>query len=49
MNTIIDAAGDKAVKYYQVDLQLINMRNNVIAWIGQKKIKKTVEHGGFRL
>ncbi|HEX6551007.1 MAG TPA: penicillin-binding protein activator LpoB [Gammaproteobacteria bacterium] len=48
INTIIDAAGDKAVKYYQVDLQLINMHNNVIAWLGQKKIKKVVEHGRFR-
>ncbi|HET7650844.1 MAG TPA: penicillin-binding protein activator LpoB [Gammaproteobacteria bacterium] len=48
INTIIDAAGDKAVKYYQVDLQLINMHNNVIAWLGQKKIKKVVEHARFR-
>lgn len=48
INTIIDAAGDKAVKFYQVDLQLINMHNNVIAWVGQKKIKKIVEHSGFR-
>lgn len=49
INTIIDAAGDLAVKYYQVNLRLINMHNNMIAWVGQKKIKKTVEHGGFRL
>lgn len=48
INTIIDAAGDKAVKYYQVDLRLINMHNNVIAWVGQKKIKKVVEHARFR-
>ncbi|MDE2197063.1 MAG: penicillin-binding protein activator LpoB [Gammaproteobacteria bacterium] len=48
ISTIIDAAGDKAVKYYQVDLRLINMRTNVIAWVGQKKIKKVVERGGFR-
>ncbi|MGH8370754.1 MAG: penicillin-binding protein activator LpoB [Gammaproteobacteria bacterium] len=48
INTIIDAAGDKAVKYYQVDLRLINMHNNVIAWIGQKKIKKVVSNSRFR-
>jgi penicillin-binding protein activator len=48
INTIIDAAGKKAVKYYQVDLRLINMHNNVISWIGQKKIKKIVENGSFR-
>ncbi|HEX5340458.1 MAG TPA: penicillin-binding protein activator LpoB [Gammaproteobacteria bacterium] len=48
INTIIDAAGDKAVKYYQVDLKLINMHNNVIAWLGQKKIKKLVSRSGYR-
>lgn len=48
INTIIDAAGNTSVKYYQVNLQLINMRTNVIAWIGQKKIKKHVEYHGIR-
>ena len=48
INTIIDAAGDTSVKYYQVDLRLINMKNNVIAWVGQKKIKKIVQKSGTR-
>ena len=48
INTIIDAAGDTSVKYYQVDLRLINMHNNVISWAGQKKIKKIVERSGTR-
>lgn len=48
INTIIDAAGDKSVKYYQVDLRLINMKNNVIAWVGQKKIKKIVTGANVR-
>ena len=48
INTIIDAAGDTSVKYYQVDLQLLNMHNNVLVWVGQKKIKKIVENGGTR-
>jgi uncharacterized protein (TIGR02722 family) len=48
INTIIDAAGDTSVKYYQVDLRLINMRDNVIVWVGQKKIKKIVTKPGFR-
>lgn len=48
INTIIDAAGDYQVKYYQVDLRLINMHNNVIAWVGQQKIKKTVKNGSVR-
>jgi hypothetical protein len=41
--TILDeSAGTKAI-YYQVDLDLINLENNVKAWYGQKKIKKVVE------
>lgn len=48
INTIIDAAGDTSVKYYQVDLKLINMHNNVVVWVGQKKIKKVVQNGGTR-
>lgn len=48
INTIIDAAGDKSVKYYQVDLRLINMHNNLVVWVGQKKIKKIVQNGGTR-
>jgi hypothetical protein len=48
INTIVDAAGDTSVKYYQVDLRLVNMHNNVISWVGQKKIKKIVQRSGAR-
>jgi hypothetical protein len=48
INTIIDAAGDTSVKYYQVDLKLVNMHDNIIAWVGQKKIKKIVQQSGSR-
>ncbi|HEV2332468.1 MAG TPA: penicillin-binding protein activator LpoB [Gammaproteobacteria bacterium] len=48
INTIIDAAGKTAAKYYQVDLRLVNMHNNVIAWVGQQKIKKVVTNGSVR-
>ncbi len=41
--TIVDeSAGTKAI-YYQVDLDLIDLENNVKSWYGQKKIKKVVE------
>jgi len=43
INTIMDEAGAKAVKYYQVELELIDMVSNEKVWIGQKKIKKIVE------
>ncbi len=37
-----ESAGTKAV-YYQVDLDLIDLENNVKSWYGQKKIKKVIE------
>ncbi len=43
INTIRDEAGGKAVMYYQVNLELIAMANNIKVWIGGKKIKKFIE------
>ena len=34
--------GTKAV-FYQVDLEMVDLTNNVKAWFGQKKIKKVVD------
>lgn len=48
INSIIDAEGDTAVKYYQVDLTLISLADNRKVWIGQKKIKKVVEKNSLR-
>ncbi|MDD5492413.1 MAG: penicillin-binding protein activator LpoB [bacterium] len=42
INTIMDEAGKQAVKYYQVELEMINILTNEKVWIGQKKIKKLV-------
>ncbi|HND64376.1 MAG TPA: penicillin-binding protein activator LpoB, partial [Elusimicrobiota bacterium] len=44
INTIMDAAGKQEVKYYQVELEMIDMSSNEKAWIGQKKIKKLVTY-----
>ncbi|MCX5777776.1 MAG: penicillin-binding protein activator LpoB [Elusimicrobia bacterium] len=43
INTIMDEAGKKALKYYQIELELIDTTTNEKVWIGQKKIKKLVE------
>ena len=43
INTIRDEAGGKAVMFYQTNLELINMANNIKAWIGEKKIKKLIK------
>ena len=49
IKTIIDAVQGKQAKFYQVDLQLINLESTDKAWIGTKKIKKVVtqkKYGG---
>jgi len=42
LNQIIDQEGGKAVIFYQINLKLLNMKTNQIAWNGQKKLKKFV-------
>ena len=37
-----EAEGTKAI-FYQVDLEMVDISNNVKSWYGQKKIKKVVE------
>ena len=48
INSIEDEAGNKEVKYYQVDLELIDMLTNEKVWIGQKKIKKFIKRPGSK-
>lgn len=48
INTIIDTDGKSQVRYYQVDLTLISLKDNRKVWIGQKKIKKAVANGRLR-
>jgi len=43
INTIEDKEGGKAVMLYQVNLKLLNVQSNQIAWNGQKKIKKFIK------
>lgn len=48
INTIVDVAGDKQVRYYQVDLTMISLADNRKVWLGQKKIKKLVVNAKVR-
>jgi len=43
INSIVDQAGDLTMKYFQVELELINIESGEKVWIGQKKIKKVIE------
>jgi uncharacterized protein (TIGR02722 family) len=45
ITTIIDQEGGTKVKYYQVNLELVNIETNRKVWIGEKKIKKVVSQG----
>ncbi|MCW9014918.1 MAG: penicillin-binding protein activator LpoB [Gammaproteobacteria bacterium] len=48
INTIVDAVSGEQARFYQIDLTLIDLESNRKVWVGQKKIKKTVEKSGFR-
>ena len=39
---INDREGKEEVRYYQIDLTLVNIKTNIKTWLGQKKIKKYV-------
>ena len=47
INTIIDKADGTEVRYYQIDLELVNMTTNRKVWIGDKKIKKIVDRSSI--
>ncbi len=44
INTILDAADKEQVRFYQVELELVDLESNRKVWIGQKKLKKTVTY-----
>lgn len=48
INTIMDEAGKMQVRYYQIELELIDIETNEKVWIGQKKIKKIIKRRGSK-
>lgn len=48
INSIIDVKSGDQVRFYQVDMHLIDIADNRKVWVGQKKIKKSIEKGGLR-
>jgi uncharacterized protein (TIGR02722 family) len=48
INTIIDVDGKTQVRFYQVNLELISLKDNRKVWIGEKKIKKLVKNSKLR-
>ena len=47
INTISDRVKGKQVKFYQVNLEMINIETQRKVWIGEKKIKKIVKQRRF--
>jgi uncharacterized protein (TIGR02722 family) len=43
MDAIVDQEGRRSVVFYQVNLQLVDLKTNRKVWIGEKKIKKYVK------
>ena len=46
--TIIDQDQGDQVKYYQVNLELVNIETNRKVWVGEKQIKKLVSQSGTK-
>ena len=42
ISSIVDQEGGETVKYYQINMELIELGTNEKVWIGEKKIKKHI-------
>ena len=47
INSIVDTDGGQQVRFFQIDLTLIEVETNEKKWIGTKKIKKIIDKGGM--
>jgi predicted metal-dependent enzyme (double-stranded beta helix superfamily) len=48
IDSILDSADGESVRFYQVELELIDIETNEKAWIGQQKLKKRVSRKRLR-
>jgi hypothetical protein len=48
IDQINDSVEGKQLKYYQIELELVDIESNEKVWIGQKKIKKLVKQRGVK-
>lgn len=48
ISTQNDSFDGQSVKYYQVDLEMINLETNEKVWMDSKKIKKLVDQAGYK-
>jgi penicillin-binding protein activator len=48
INSINDREKGDEVKYYQVDVYLVDLEDNSKVWVGDKKLKKYVSRSGYK-
>lgn len=48
LNSIVNKDGGKSVRFYQVNLTLIDLEKNRKVWIGEKQIKKLIKQSRFK-
>ncbi len=48
LNNIFDSYDGNEVKFYQTDVYLVDLENNLKVWAGQTKTKKAIGKGDFR-
>ncbi len=48
VSSVIDQEGGTQVRYYQVDMTLVDIETNIKIWAGQQKIKKVVGRGKYQ-
>jgi len=49
INTINDIEGKRQVRFYQIDIELLDIETNRKLWIGQKEIKKYIRKASARI
>jgi PBP1b-binding outer membrane lipoprotein LpoB len=49
ISSIEDRESGNAVYYYQVDLSLTDLETNEKVWLGQKKLKKVIARGRYKV
>ena len=48
INSVFDTNEGTRAKFYQVNLEMIELESNTKVWIGDKQIKKLVEQDGYK-
>lgn len=48
INSIVDVDGSTQVRFYQVNLEIVSIKDNRKVWVGQKKIKKLIKNSKLR-